>query len=432
MRHARAVREAQSDPGSGRYARRLSARGRSAADGAGDAPPRHSHRSGRRRAGARSVAGKTRRHTRRAFSTARHAHQHGTRSARKKWKVRTFDAHGIAYPRTEKGNPSFTAGNTGWMDKHAHWLPQLIVKAEQVRRRRQRNFSKAYILGHIENGRIHAEIHPHRSDDGGTRSLRFSLFKSAAAANAVARRGAGAADPRRVPAGRRRAMGQDRRLTAGISLHRALRRRAGSTKGGWRRPSATAPTPTRIFTTWLPNGPGSNGRSAKGVNFAKAFGAGVRKFAEMIGKPEDEAHAIYDRYDRELPFVKQLSKRCQSTAAKQGYLELYDGARRHWDTWEAPDIAWTKSTGPCSHEEAERRVRDPNHPWYRRSIRRAETHKAMNALIQGSSRTAHQTLDAGLLARRHRPALADARRARLLGVLARAGASWSRSSDARP
>ena len=125
--------------------------------------------------------------------------------------------------------------------------------------------------------------------------------------------------------------------------------------------------------------------SAKNTNFAKAFGAGVRMFAEMIGKPEAEAHAIYDRYDRELPFVKQLSKRCQSTASKQGYLELYDGARRHWDTWEAPDIAWTKSTGPCSHEEAERRVRDPNHPWYRRSIRRAETHKAMNALIQGDA-----------------------------------------------
>ena len=77
--------------------------------------------------------------------------------------------------------------------------------------------------------------------------------------------------------------------------------------------------------------------------------------------------------------------RCQSAAAKQGYLELYDGARRHWDAWEAPEIAWTKGMGPCSREEAERRVRDPNHPWYRRWIRRAETHKAMNALIQGSA-----------------------------------------------
>jgi hypothetical protein len=41
--------------------------------------------------------------------------------------------------------------------------------------------------------------------------------------------------------------------------------------------------------------------------------------------------------------------------------------------------------GPCSREEAERRVRDPNHAWHRRWIRRAETHKAMNALVQGSA-----------------------------------------------
>ena len=32
---------------------------------------------------------------------------------------------------------------------------------------------------------------------------------------------------------------------------------------------------------------------AKAVNFAKIFGAGVRKFAEMIGKPLAEAQKIY-------------------------------------------------------------------------------------------------------------------------------------------
>ena len=47
------------------------------ADGAGDAPARHPHRSGRRRAGARSVARQTRRRARRDFGTARHAGQHG-------------------------------------------------------------------------------------------------------------------------------------------------------------------------------------------------------------------------------------------------------------------------------------------------------------------------------------------------------------------
>ena len=43
------------------------------------------------------------------------------------WKARTFDAYGIDYPRTEKGNPSFKAGKLGWMAKHQHWLPRLIA-----------------------------------------------------------------------------------------------------------------------------------------------------------------------------------------------------------------------------------------------------------------------------------------------------------------
>ena len=50
---------------------------------------------------------------------------------RTKWLAETFDAHGIKYPRTAKGNPSFTAGTTGWMHKHPHWLPQLVAKADK-------------------------------------------------------------------------------------------------------------------------------------------------------------------------------------------------------------------------------------------------------------------------------------------------------------
>ena len=107
--------------------------------------------------------------------------------------------------------------------------------------------------------------------------------------------------------------------------------------------------------------------AAKNVNFAKIYGAGVRKFAEMIGKPVAEAQAIYAQYDRKLPFVSQLSAALPETAArKRATLELYDGARRHWDNWEAPMLPWTKGAGPCRTKRRERRVADPEHPWYRR------------------------------------------------------------------
>ena len=92
---------------------------------------------------------------------------------RNAWLAATFDQHKIAYPRTEKGNPSFTAGNTGWMPHHPHWLPQLIVKAKKYNNAAV-NVLETYILEHVVNGRIHAEINPHRGESNGTKSFRFS------------------------------------------------------------------------------------------------------------------------------------------------------------------------------------------------------------------------------------------------------------------
>ena len=71
--------------------------------------------------------------------------------------------------------------------------------------------------------------------------------------------------------------------------------------------------------------------TAKAVNFAKIYGAGVRKFAEMIGKPLHEAQAIYDQYNSKLPFVSRLSTICQEMAERVGHTKLYYGALRHWN-----------------------------------------------------------------------------------------------------
>jgi len=302
---------------------------------------------------------------------------------RTRWLATTFDQYKISYPRTEKGNPSFTAGNTGWMPKHPHWLPQLIVKADKYNNAAV-NFLEHYILGHVVNGRVHAEIHPHRSDEGGTRSLRFSysspplqLMPSRDEELAPLIRGTFLPEEDEFWA-ESDASQQEYRFIVHYAVAQGLRK-AKEAAERYRNDSDTD------FHQLVAELTGLDRQSAKAVNFAKSFGAGVRKFASMIGKPECEARALYNRYDRELPFVKQLAARCQYSAASQGYLVLYDGARRHWDAWEAPEIAWTKGMGPCSREEAERRVADPNHPWYRRCLRRADTHKAMNALIQGSA-----------------------------------------------
>ena len=299
---------------------------------------------------------------------------------RNKWLTETFDAHGITYPRTEKGSPSFTKD---WMPQHEHWLPQLIIKADKYNDAGAK-FLQTFIIDHTVNGRIHAEIHPHRSDFGGTRSLRFSyshppLQQMTAHNQELAPLIRGVFLPEE---GQFWAKPDISQQEFRIIVHYAAKsglQRADEAVARYRDDPNT--DYHNLVSEWCE----VERQIAKNTNFAKAFGAGVRKFAAMIGKTEAEAREIYDRYDRELPFVKQLSQRCQSAAERYGYLVLYDGARRHWESWEAPEIAWAKGTGPCSREEAERRIRDPNHSWYRRFLRRASTYKAMNALIQGSA-----------------------------------------------
>jgi DNA polymerase I-like protein with 3'-5' exonuclease and polymerase domains len=300
---------------------------------------------------------------------------------RKKWLAETFDQQNIKYPRTEKGNPSFTAGTTGWMHKHPHWLPQLIVKADKYNNCAV-NFLEKYILEHVVHGRVHAEIHPHRSDEGGTRSLRFSysnpplqLMPARDEELAPLIRGVFLPEGGEIWA-KPDISQQEFRFIVHYAVRHHLAKAVEAAERYRNDPDAD-------FHQLVAELTGLDRQAAKAVNFAKAFGAGVRKFAGMTGLSESEARVSYGHYDQRLPFVSQLSALCKYAVRQQGYLTLYDGARRHWDNW-APGGRWEKGLGPCSREEAERRVQDPDHPWHRRQLWRADVHKAMNALIQGS------------------------------------------------
>jgi DNA polymerase I-like protein with 3'-5' exonuclease and polymerase domains len=137
-------------------------------------------------------------------------------------------------------------------------------------------------------------------------------------------------------------------------------------------------------------------QAAKAVNFAKAFGAGAAKFAVMINKTVEEATAILEQYDRELPFVSLLAKTAQEAADRRGYVRLIDDARLHYGQWEPAWRSWPEEqayvrgggklgVAPCGEEEAKLRAGTEGHPWHRKRLRRAFTRKAGNGLIQGSA-----------------------------------------------
>jgi DNA polymerase I-like protein with 3'-5' exonuclease and polymerase domains len=303
--------------------------------------------------------------------------------ASRKWLKQTFDAQHINYPRTAKGNPSFKAGKTGWMATHSHWLPQLVATANKYNAAGSK-FLEGHILAHLIGDRVCAEINPHRSENGGTRSFRFS-YSNPPLQQMPSR------DEELGPLIRGVFLPEDNEYWAEpdvsqqefrFVVHHANQHKLRKAPEAVARYLSDPNTDFHEFAAALTD---LKRAAAKAVNFAYIYGAGVEKLAEMIGVSVAEAERILNQYDRQLPFLRQLSDVCKQQACNQGYIALYDGARRHFDKF-APADKWTKGAGPCSFEEARARLRDPNHVWYRRGpLYRADTHTALNALIQGSA-----------------------------------------------
>jgi DNA polymerase I-like protein with 3'-5' exonuclease and polymerase domains len=208
-----------------------------------------------------------------------------------KWKARTFDAHHVNYPRTEKGNPSFKAGKFGWMATNPHWLPRLIATANKYEHAGS-TFLEGHILAHLIGDRIYGEINPFRSEDGGARSSRFSYSNPPLQQMP-------SHNEELAPLIRRVFLPEEneRWCTADCSQqefrfvvhHAAIRNLPGAKQAVERYRN----DPYTDFHDMAAAMTGLARKAAKGVNFAKVYGAREKKFAEMIGKPPSEAQAIY-------------------------------------------------------------------------------------------------------------------------------------------
>jgi DNA polymerase I-like protein with 3'-5' exonuclease and polymerase domains len=121
---------------------------------------------------------------------------------------------------------------------------------------------------------------------------------------------------------------------------------------------------------------------AKIVGLGRCYGMGGGKFAHSLGKPTlwvhsprlnrmieiagPEAQAIIDRFDQQVPFVKEVAKLCEQRAGERGVVKTILGRQCHFPK---------KKDGTEGYE------------W---------THKALNRVIQGSA--GDQTKQAVVLA----------------------------------
>lgn len=313
------------------------------------------------------------------------------------WLVKTFSMENV--PTGQRGGKA--TFERDWMRRSTHWLPLLCAEARQCMDMHDK-FVGTYLLDFANNGRVHASVNQWLYEEGGTRSHRLSYADpplqqapsrgepfdgwSLTEENAREYRGCFLPEEGQLWFGPDYSQQEYRHIVADSEKHGLSKADVAA--------QMYRDDPETDFHELTANLTGLSRRAGKDCNFAKAFGAGIPKFAAMTSKPLAEAAEIMGTYDKEMPFVKQLAVKCQNFAERKGYINMFDGARSHFDAWE---VSWLSKEerqrgfaegyrmNPCDLDEARERQATVGHPWRGERLKRAHVHKAMNRRIQGNA-----------------------------------------------
>lgn len=283
--------------------------------------------------------------------------------------AKAFDAKGLTYPKTPKsGQPSFTKN---FLANHAHALPQAVVRARELNKARTTFIDT--IIKHQHNGRIHAEAHSLRSDDGGTVTGRFSYsnpnLQQVPARNAEIGpmiRGLflpevgelwGAFDY----------SSQEPRLVVHYS---SLLKLTGAQEFA----DQYNVDATTDFHQMAADIVGVPRKQAKDINLGLFYGMGKNKLAEQLGLEYEDAKDLFKEYHGKVPFVQQLADYVVNRASNKGLIRTLLGRKCRFDKWEPNAYGLYK---PQTYEDA--------YAEHGPAIKRAFTYKALNRLIQGSA-----------------------------------------------
>ena len=288
--------------------------------------------------------------------------------------AKVFDKLSLPYSRTEKTDaPSFTKN---FLSKHPHPLIQSIAKAREINKAHKTFIDT--ILKHNHKGRIHADINPIRSDQGGTVTGRFSYSNP---------------NLQQIPA-RNKDLGpmirslflpeekhkwgcfdysqQEPRLvvhyaaeTQPICYDQSVKDIVNKFKDNSVDFHQTVADMANISRT-----------QAKTINLGLFYGMGKTKLQAELGlSKKEDAENLFNQYHDNVPFVKDLMNYTSRQAQTSGSIGTLLGRRCRFNKWEPNKFGMHK---PMDFEEAER-------TYGRGRIRRAFTYKALNKLIQGSA-----------------------------------------------
>jgi DNA polymerase I-like protein with 3'-5' exonuclease and polymerase domains len=290
-----------------------------------------------------------------------------------------FDEAGLAYPKTDKGAPSFTKS---FLADHPHKLPQLIMQA--------RNLNKVHgtfldsILKHVHDGRIHSHINQVRSSDGGTVSGRISM-------NSPNLQQLPSRDPELGPMIRRLFLPEEGRQWAAIDFSQQEPRimtHYAKVFSDFRKETMPGldtfvkeyqDNPKADFHSMVAQMAGIDRKRGKTISLALLYGMGVKKLAAELGISDDEAKQLTADYHEKVPFVKMLTKGVQKRLEdprSSGSIRSIKGRKCRFDLWEPTTFemhkALPKAEAIAAHGPTTR-------------LKRAYTYKALNRLIQASA-----------------------------------------------
>ena len=306
-----------------------------------------------------------------------------------------FDKRELKYERTEKSSaPSFTKN---FLSEHKDPIVQMIAKAREINKAHTTFIDT--ILKFTHKGRIHADIYPIRSDQGGTVTGRFSY-----------------ANPnlQQIPA-RNKELGpmirslflpevdhkwgcfdysqQEPRLVVHFAAENDLIKNDKSIKEIIQKFKNNDVDFHKIVADMA----GISRDQAKTINLGLFYGMGKAKLQAELGlSTKNEAEELFNQYHESVPFVKQLMLATinEVNDSETGSIKTILGRQCRFNKWEVNIFKrGTMNTLFNTKEEAQAQFIKEWVEMYPAAekekiipkVKRSLTYKALNKLIQGSA-----------------------------------------------
>jgi DNA polymerase I-like protein with 3'-5' exonuclease and polymerase domains len=297
--------------------------------------------------------------------------------------AKLFDKVGLAYPKTAKGAPSFTKEV---FDSTRHPIADKIKQIRKLAKLRG-TFVESYVLDSHINGKVHGQFHLLRSDEGGTRSGRFSSstpnlqnLPSRDEELAPLVRGIFVPDIGHI-AWRKYDYSQIEyrfmiHYAVGPGSDEARRLFNAEPDTDYHEMALDLVAPQAGWDISTPEMRKQRRRPIKNINFGLIYGMGVDKLSRDLGLSSTEGRKLFKAYHKGVPFAKPTMDQLSELAKRTGVVTTILGRKSRFDLWGPRDVYGEAAIG-LPYPDAMHR--------YGGNVERAYTHKALNRRLQGSA-----------------------------------------------